>query len=225
MIRATQLSLFDESGDGYTIRKIDSKSTYDFLLNIHYAKRIPSISYAYGLFVAGELSGVITYGIPASPSLCKGVAGEKWRKDVIELNRLCLKHNRPNEASRLVGASLRLLPKPKIVVSYADTAQEHTGFVYQATNFLYTGITVKRTEWTVRGLEHLHTKAISNMAGEKGLEAIKEMYGDRFYYRNRSQKHRYVFIVADKKTRKQILNDLKYPTLEYPKSTLKDPAQ
>jgi hypothetical protein len=214
-----QRTLFDETGEGYYVRQIDSKNTYDFLLNIHYAKRIPSISYAYGLFSSDELAGVITYGIPASPSLCKGVAGERWRKDVIELNRLCLKHNRPNEASRLVGASLRLLPKPKIVVSYADTAQEHTGFVYQATNFLYTGITVKRTEWTVRGLEHLHTKAISNMAGGKGLDAIKEIYGDRFYYRDRSQKHRYVFIVGDKKQKKEILADIKYPVLPYPKET------
>ena len=178
------------------------------------------MSYAYGLFLDNELKGVVTYGMPASPSLCKGVAGDKWRKHVLELNRLCLVDNLPNEASRLVGASLKLLPKPLVVVSYADTAQSHTGYIYQATNFLYTGITVKRTEWAVRGLEHMHTKAISNTVAHLDmppLQAVKEIYGDRFYYRERSQKHRYVFLVGNKTRRKELQQALRYPALPYPK--------
>jgi hypothetical protein len=157
--------------------------------------------------------------MPASPSLCKGIAGEKWKSNVIELNRLCLLNNEPNEASRLVGGSLRLLPKPKIVVSYADTHQQHLGYVYQATNFIYTGITVKRTEWAIKGLEHMHTKAIANMAGSGGLTAIKERFGDRFYYRDRSQKHRYIYLVGNKTQRKEIAKDIKYPQLPFPKDT------
>ena len=204
----------------YEVRQIDKRDTHWLLLNVHYAKRIPPMSYAFGLFLDGTLKGVVTYGMPASPSLCKGVAGEQWRKNVLELNRLCLVDNLPNEASRLVGASLTLLPKPTIIVSYADTAQKHTGYIYQATNFLYTGITVKRKEWSVRGLEHMHTKALCNTVANMGkppLEAIKEMYGDRFYYRERSQKHRYVFLVGNKTQRKQLKKALKYPVLSFPK--------
>jgi hypothetical protein len=204
----------------YEVRQIDKRDTHWLLLNVHYARRIPPMSYAYGLFLDSELKGVVTYGMPASPALCKGVAGEEWRKNVLELNRLCLVDNLPNEASRLVGASLKMLPHPTIVVSYADTAQSHTGFIYQATNFLYTGITVKRTEWTVRGLEHMHTKAICNTVShidKKPLEAIKEMYGDRFYYRDRSQKHRYVFLVGNKTQKKNMTKALKYPPMPYPK--------
>ena len=77
--------------------------------------------------------------------LCKGIAGEKNKHLVIELNRLVLKNNKKNEASRLIGASFKLLPKPKIIVSYADTQQNHLGVVYQATNFLFTGTTKPRT--------------------------------------------------------------------------------
>lgn len=213
--------LFDDNKKvGYDVRQIDKRETHWLLLNVHYAKRIPPMSYAYGLFLDDELKGVVTYGMPASPSLCKGVAGEEWRKHVLELNRLCLVDNLPNEASRLVGASLKLLPKPTIIVSYADTAQNHTGFIYQATNFLYTGMTVKRTEWTVKGLEHMHTKAISNSVANSDkppLEAIKEKYGDRFYYRDRSQKHRYIFFVANKTDKKKLLKALRYAPLPYPK--------
>lgn len=204
----------------YTVAPIDKKQTHWLLLNVHYAKRIPPMSYAFGLFLDDELKGVVTYGMPASPALCKGVCGEEWKRNVLELNRLCLVDNQKNEASRLVGASLKLLPEKTVVVSYADSAQKHTGFIYQATNFLYTGMTVKRTEWAIRGLEHMHTKAISNTvrnSDKPPLEALKEMYGDRFYYRDRSQKHRYIFMVGNKKHKKEMLKALKYPVLPYPK--------
>jgi len=210
--------------DKYLVEPINKKDTHWLLLNVHYAKRIPPMSYAFGLFLVTEnertLKGVVTYGMPASPALCRGVCGESWKKDVLELNRLCLIDNQKNEASRLVGASLKLLPKPKIIVSYADSSQNHVGFVYQSTNFIYTGITAKRTEWTVRGMEHMHTKAIGNTVkhlNKPPLQALKEIHGDNFYYRDRSQKHRYIYFIGDKHQKKQMIDALKYPVLKYPK--------
>lgn len=208
-----QLDLFALPVQGYEVKPVKAKETYDLLLNVHYAKRIPSISYAYGLFLDSELVGVITFGMPPSPALCKGVCGEQYRNQVTELNRLCLRNNLPNEASRLVGGALKLLPKPLIVVSYADTSQHHEGIVYRATNFLYTGLTKARTEWAVKGLEHLHSKAISNGTT---LEAIKEKYGDAFYYRERSRKHRYIIFVGNKTQKKSMREALKYQVLQYP---------
>ena len=72
----------------YEVRRIDSKETYDFILNKHYAKRIPSISYAFGLYKKNELFGIMTIGKPASNSLCVGIAGKVYSKYVYELNRL-----------------------------------------------------------------------------------------------------------------------------------------
>jgi hypothetical protein len=207
------IGLFDTPHEGYSVRRIDPKETYHYLLNIHYAKRIPSISYAYGLYLDDDLVGVITYGSPASPSLCTGICGPEYRSKVLELNRLCLKNNQPNEASRLVGASFKLLPKPTIIVSYADTQQKHEGIVYQATNFLYTGLSAQRNEWTVKGLEHMHSKTLSD---GNTLESIKEKYGDDFYYRERSRKHRYIMMLGSKSEKKQMIKDLRYEVQEYP---------
>lgn len=208
----------------YSVEPIDKKDTHWLLLNVHYARRIPPMSFAFGLYEhtdqGKELKGVVTYGMPASPALCKGVCGEEWKRNVLELNRLCLVKNEKNEASRLVGASLKLLPHPTIVVSYADSHQNHVGFVYQSTNFLYTGITVKRTEWAIRGMEHMHTKAISNTVrhiNKPPLEALKEIHGDNFYYRERSQKHRYIYFVGNKTQKKQMLQALRYEVSQYPK--------
>lgn len=175
-----------------------------WLLHKHYAKRIPSISFSFGLYEDNLLVGVCTYGIPASPSLCIGVCGIEHKDKVIELNRLCIDTKTKNSASILVGRSLQMLPAPLIVVSYADTAQNHVGYVYQATNFLFTGTTRERTD----------------MASEDGKHS-RHSLGDRENRVIRSSKHRYVFFVGNKKEKQELKSQLRYPILQYPKGETK----
>lgn len=193
---------------------IKNEETYPWLLQKHYAKRIPQIMFAFGLYEENQLIGVVTYGIPASPALCMGICGKEYADKVLELNRVCLMNNDKNQASFLVANSIKLLPKPTIIVSYADTGKGHVGYVYQATNFLYTGLSANRVDWTVKGLEHKHSKTLSD---GMTLESIKEKYGDDFYYTERSRKHRYIYFHGNK-TQKKILNSLlKYEIEPYPK--------
>jgi hypothetical protein len=215
-----QQGLFDSKEEGYAVRQIKPSESHWLLLNVHYAKRLPSISYAYGLFKDGELVGVCTFGTPSSAALRSGIAGAEYADRVLELNRLCLVNNQPNEASRLVAGSLNLLPTPAIVVSYADTEQGHEGIVYQATNFLYTGLSAKRTDWKVEGLEHLHGQTIADQVrGGEGrrIDAIKAKYGERFYLKERSRKHRYIALLGHKWEKRNMLRALKYEVIDYPK--------
>lgn len=185
-----------------------------WLLEKHYAKRIPQIMFAFGLYKEDILVGVVTYGIPASPSLCMGICGKEYSEKVLELNRVCLLDNFKNEASYLVANSIKLLPKPTIVVSYADIAKGHVGYVYQATNFIYTGLSANRIDWAIKGMEHKHAKTISD---GMNVKKMKEKYGDDFYYAERSRKHRYIFFHGSKTDKKVMLSKLKYPVEAYPK--------
>lgn len=200
------------------VAEVTREDCEPFILGIHYAKRWPSISHAYGLFDADELIGVVTYGTPPSSTLRVGLAGAEYKEKVLELNRLCLKYNRKNEASRLVGASLRMLPE-SIVVSYADTEQGHKGYVYQACNFLYCGLSAKRTDWKVKGKEHLHGQTIADefRGVPNRAKAMREKYGDDFYLAPRPRKHRYVYIVGSKTFKRKVMNALKYKVENYPK--------
>lgn len=203
----------------YEVRAIQRNDCEEYILSIHYAKRWPSISYAFGLYLNDELCGVVTYGTPPSATLKRGIAGDEYKKDVLELNRLCLRYNKKNEASILVGRSLRMLPTNKIIVSFADTSQGHIGCIYQATNFIYCGLSAKRTDWKVKGKEHLHGQTIADeFRGVKNrAKAMREKYGDDFYLAPRPMKHRYVFIVGDKNYRKKVKAALKYEIAPYPK--------
>lgn len=193
----------------FTVKSIKSKETHDWLLNKHYAKRIPSISWSFGLF-NGHLNGVCTFGKPPSPSLCDGVCGEEHSSKVYELNRLVINDECPkNTASYFVSKCLKMLPNDLILVSYADTSMGHVGKIYQATNWIYTGLSDKRTEWREIG-KGTHSKSVCEMYSLEDRIANK----DRFKVVQRPRKHRYIYFTGNK-------YDLNYPVLEYPKGESK----
>jgi len=192
----------------YTVKQIPNNHTKEWLLKKHYAKRIPSISYAFGLFdKENVLQGVCTFGKPASNSLCIGVCGESNSHLVYELNRLCVNDGLPtNTLSFFVAQSLQILPTPLVVVSYADSGQNHHGYIYQATNWIYTGATKERTDIaTAEGTHSRHYK--------KG--------GDYSNRKFRSSKHRYIMFLGDKRERKNLMSELNYEIQEYPKGNNK----
>jgi len=208
------LDLFDDVNvDSYMIKRITYEETKPFILDIHYAKRMPPMKQAYGLYKGSELVGICSYGIPPSHTMLKGVCGEEYKNKVIELNRLVLKENKKNEASILVGGSLKQLGD-KVVVSYADSTQNHVGVVYQATNFLYTGVTKPMKEVYLKSKPHLHHTSHKG----KTFKQMEEEYGDDVGYRLRSCKHRYVIFVGNKKFKREAVKSLRYAVLPYPKS-------
>ena len=203
---STQLTFEDiETKEEKYVRRIKYEETKPFLLKIHYARRMPCITDAFGLFLNGKLIGVVTYGIPASNQLCVGIAGKKNKDKVKELNRLVLlpNYNGKNYASYLVSKSLKMLDNGTFVVSYADTSWGHQGYIYQATNFLYTGLSAKRTD--VYQPNGLHPRAYD-----------KDNHSN--LRQTRSRKHRYIYLVGDKKTKKQMKKELLYKIYDkYPK--------
>lgn len=196
-----------------TVLPINKYEATPWILKKHYARRLPPISYAFGAYDENKLIVVVTYGVSSSSTMRRGVCGEEWTDKVLEVNRLCC-DNSKNIASMLVGRSMQLLPKPSIIVSYADTGQGHVGFVYQATNFIYTGLSTKFSDPKVKGLEHQHH---STYAHGMDMEQLREKFGDRLYYADRSRKHRYVYFCGSKTAKKNMLKALNYKQEPYPK--------
>lgn len=201
-----QSTIFDFLRDEevQTVKQIPRELAKPFVESIHYSRKLPSnVVWCFGLFEDGTLIGVVSYGIPASPNLCKGLAGEENKHRVLELNRLAIKpgFNGNNRASYLVSHSLKMLPSQTFVVSYADTGWTHVGYVYQACNFLYTGCTQKRID-----------------------KYVPEGRHSRHYDKNctlhqtRNPKHRYVYLVGNRREVREMRKELRYPVYDkYPK--------
>ena len=198
----------------FTVKPIKRFETHDWFNNKHYAKRIPSISYCYGLYDINKvLQGVISFGSPPSRSLVVGSFNGKYQDDFLELNRLCVEDNlEKNSLSFFVSQSLKLLPKPKVIVSYADTSQNHHGYIYQATNWIYTGLSDKRTEWRMVG-NNKHSKTICEQYTLEERQRDK----DRFHLVDRPRKHRYFYFLGTRKQKQEMKDSLTYAIESYPK--------
>ena len=200
--------------ENYTISQIDYATAMSAVVREHYLHRKAPCSIAFGLFLGDVLKGVVCYGTPSSAPLRKGIAGPEHASNVVELTRLWVCDSVPkNGESFLIGNTVRRSGK-EIVVSFAEIQQGHVGVVYQATNWLYTGLSAKRTNWTIEGdSKHCQTLADKYTASE-----IRDKFGSRFSLQDRPRKHRYVFInTKSKRRRADLLASLRYPVLPYPK--------
>lgn len=201
----------------YTIERIPNKMAQEVVIAKHYLHRSAPAMLSFGLFQGMHLAGVIIFGKPASPSLCKGVCGPDESSNVLELTRLWIEDGTPkNTESFLIGNSIKKLPiEYDILVSYAEIGAGHVGTVYQATNWLYTGMSDRHVEWRLDGDLSKHSRHIFDEHG--GVNGAKSFYGERLQKHERPRKHRYVMLRGSKSRRKELNKKLKYPIQPYPK--------
>ena len=202
----------------YSVKPIDSALCKEWLLYKHYAKRIPPIEHSFGLFDnEGLTQGIITFGTPVSSTL-RDLWDNKYK--LMELNRLVVNEGLPkNTLSFFVSKSLSLLPKPLVIVSYADTSKNHHGYIYQATNWFYTGLSAKFNDYYVKGMEHLHNGTIMDMSRgqENRVDWLRKKFGDKLIMIERPRKHRYFMFIGNKKDSKIMKEMLPYQLEPYPK--------
>lgn len=184
------------------VMAIERQSTHEFIEKIHYTHTLPPIMFAFGLFKETEILGITTWG--NSPN-CFEV--DRWKPfPMFELNRVVIITKEKNAGSFLIGKSIKLMPKPSVLISYADTNVGHKGYLYQATNWLYTGLSTEKYLCTKENGEIIRSRS------DEGNSVI--------IHRERLKgKHRYFYLNGNKKDKKTMLEMLKkrYFIEPYPK--------
>lgn len=121
--------------------------------NWHYAGVPPTGDLVkFSVYEDGEFKGVVIFSRGASPYL-----GRKYGLDqihVCELTRVALRaHDAP--VSKILSVACRLLkrtnPGIRLIVSFADPTRDHHGGVYQAANWVYTGMSGETVEYFIDG--------------------------------------------------------------------------
>ena len=194
--------------------KITKKIADEWVGKKHYSRR-PSIFWAgFALVIEGKIEGIVVYGQPSPPIQKYSFKDRDFR--LYELARLVIQTNKKNAASFLIGNSLKMLEKPCAIVSYADSNYHHCGYVYQATNWIYTGATKSHDHTYIVDGERLHPMTVRDRFGVTNLKQwAKE---NNVQTEKPKDKHRYFYICADKRTKKKILKTLRYEIIkDYPK--------
>ena len=128
------------------MRVIPTKVATPFMKAHHYSGKVVNNSTLhFGVFLDGNLHGVMSYGPSLDKSKIIGLVKDTGWNEFLELNRMAFDSYLPrNSESRAISMSLRLIkkyaPQIKWVISFADACSCGDGTIYRASNFVLTGI-------------------------------------------------------------------------------------
>jgi DNA-directed RNA polymerase subunit H (RpoH/RPB5) len=154
--------------------EIASKKAIDYACRyFHYAKKAPIVTCAYSVFNdKNEWCGVICYGRGNNPHISSRYNLNNG--EVVELVRVAL-NGKQGFTSMALAISLKLLKKHnpllKLIVSYADTNQNHLGIIYQATNwyFHYYSKPAASSIYLIDKHKTLHNRGLNNQEKKRLL--------------------------------------------------------
>lgn len=207
----TLLSIVSIKDNQYslTFKEVSSNEVEVLMLKYHYLHRKVPVKFAFGLYLNDTLKGMITYSTVNKTTSNRIFTNQANLNNTLELSRLYIKdevsQNIKNITSKFIAYSLKQL-KAKgnyFIISFADSGMNHSGSIYQATNFKYLGKS-KNTGMYAWG----------------GLNKYRERWQKGAYYRYLilpSDKYLYVTLVGNKKFKKHLNDYLKLSIQVYPK--------
>ena len=160
-------------------------------LNFHYAKAVPYASVGYSVFnEKNEWCGVVLFN---RGSRNGGKPYDLKIGQFAELIRVAL-NGKQETTSKVVSMAVKLFRKHnkacKMLISYADTGQEHKGTIYQAMNWFYEGeIKPSRPFFMDENGKMIHSRTAAKM---KEAGKIKH-YDDGLTRITNTNKHRYIY--------------------------------
>jgi hypothetical protein len=150
-IYSNQAELFGErravgfGDDDFMVKEIDRGLANAIIQRNHYSRKFYNATYIHlGVFMAGELVGVLQFGYAMNPASQVSVCRETAMDEYLELNRMWLDDVAPrNSESRALSYAIKVIraayPKIKWIQSFADERCRLGGVVYQACSFSYYG--------------------------------------------------------------------------------------
>ena len=204
----------------------------------HYSHKWSMCRYALGIFYKTDnqhsffdekeekLAGVAIYGYPVGRLATTSISDELKPKEVLELTRLFIfDEYGKNTESISLSKTFKWLQKNtdiKALISYSDPEQRHLGIIYQATNWIYQGNSIRHMGNYGIALEEdgkfMHSRTVSATYGSHNVEHLKKKIGHTFWRKEEPEKHRYIYFLCGKKDKKKMMKSLKHPPLPYPKN-------
>lgn len=167
----------------------------------HYSKTMPkSKMVKIGVWEYNRFIGCILFGVGAASLLVNPYGLQKT--EGCELTRIALNEHK-TEVTKMLSISLKKLknqsPKLRLIVSFADPDQGHLGKIYQASNWIYSGVTEDCFYFKDRKGKIWHPKNVSENLSLSG-KRIRPSQCRKVYKKG---KYRYLYPL-DRKMREQI---------------------
>jgi hypothetical protein len=193
------------------ISRVDAKT---LIVRNHYSHTLPGgTKMSFGVILNGRLLGVMTFGV--GPFYGYKLVDGATPDDVVTLTRLWLSDELPrNSESKVLGVALRSLKRDtslKFVLAYSDPAAGHLGIIYQATNWLYTGLSTATPLYDIGDGTLHHSRSLAHQLGSHSIRYLT-LQGINAKAIPQSAKHRYIYFLDE-----SWHSRLGVPVLPYPK--------
>ncbi len=207
------VSTFDKSR--FVMREVNYQTAHKIITDNHYSHCMPCCELAIGFFVDNILNCVVVFGQSATCKMADSLPSSNYW----ELSRLfSFDWAGRNTESYCISQSLKYIEEnyqKDLIISFADPNENHIGYIYQATNWLYCGQS-QPDEWYIIEGKKLHPRTVVANYGTRGEDKLRQM-GYDFKREYLAGKHRYIYLLGSKGRRKELRKKLKYPILPYPK--------
>lgn len=151
-----------------------------------------------GVWEDDEFKGVIIFSRGANNNLFSPY--NLKQTDGCELTRVALKSHK-NTVTKIIAISIKMLKKYnrelRLIISFADSRQNHFGIIYQAGNWIYTGSVKSSPEFYLNN-RWMHQRTVNSLFGSLKHRDVKNCKR-----RDGGWRHRYLYPL-DKEIRKQI---------------------
>lgn len=148
------------------IAPVSAKAAAHAVTKWHYSHRLPvGRRVIFGVWEDGQFTGVVILSRGSTNHL--GSPYGLTATEVCELTRIALREHK-TPVSQIVAQCLRRLkatsPGLRLVVSFADPGQGHHGGIYQAGNWIYTGVAAPARFFRLNG-RLVHERSLSVSLG------------------------------------------------------------
>jgi len=172
----------------------------------------------FGIYFGGFLAGVCCFSPPPTPHVAMGAIGKDHVNLVKVLSRgACVWWAHEHSASKLISLATKIMvseTRYRVFLAFSDPRAMEIGTVYQASNWIYTGITNSHTSYFIGGAWRTERSARQESYRIAGIDFRK------CPKKKEPGKHRYLKLDAPTKRERQYIRGLiRYEGLPYPKRT------
>jgi len=205
------------------VREIDFHTAQDFILEFEWLGTMGTTQFSYGLFVDDRLTAVACFGLTAGTHALVEPFGEERKNEGIVLVRgACAPWSHEHTSSYFIGKVMPLVRERgyRFVIAYSDPEAGEIGTVYQATNWIFYGMTSPVTYLVRPDGKRVDPKLIHKYAKKFGISSAeqKENFFKEGYTMERgSPKLKYLYILGNRKDKREMLREMRVPNLPYVK--------
>jgi hypothetical protein len=201
--------------DAFNVREIPRDQANAIIKRNHYSGKIVNTAYVHlGVFIGGELLGVLQFGYAMNPASGGSVVTGTANDEYLELNRMWLDDFAPHcSESRAISSAIKFIrrayPKVKWIQSFADERCGLNGKVYQAANFGFYG---EHTSvfWEVDG-EYFHNIVATTEIKAGAKARARFLSGQNRAVRHDLRQFRYLFFMAPRFAKQCVLKAKPFP--------------